>query len=114
MSDAYAQFETRCASLKRKHSELAKGYTAKLDSDGLITLVPLRRRSYLTTRLILGSVVGFMLFKSVTIALVGTVTYQERIDALAAGTDFEKAAAWLMQADPVASKLAGVIAPYLP
>jgi hypothetical protein len=114
MSDTYAQFETRCATLKRKHSELAKGYVAKLDGDGLITLVPARRRPFITARLILGTVIGFMLFKSVTIALVGPLTYQERIDALAAGTDFEKAAAWLMQADPVASKVAGTIATYFP
>ena len=114
MSDTYAQFETRCASLKRKHSELARGYVARLDGDGLITLVPARRRSNLTTRLLLGIAVGFMLFKSVTIALIGPLAYQERIDALDAGTGFEKAAAWLMQADPVASCIAGWIASTIP
>jgi hypothetical protein len=114
MSDAYAQFEQRRDVLTRKHQELAKGYTAKLGTDGLITLVPARRRSNLPLRLFAASVVAFFVFKSITLALIGPITYQERIDALADGTKFEKGAAWVMQADQVTTRLAEFLLPTMP
>lgn len=109
MSDTYGQFQTRCDGLQRKHSALAKGYTAKLGDDGLITLVPRRRRSYITARLIAGTIAGVIAFKSLALALIGPIGYQERIDALAAGTTYETVAAWIMQPDPVSSQIAALI-----
>ncbi|MEM1352975.1 MAG: hypothetical protein AAGF27_11565 [Pseudomonadota bacterium] len=100
MPDAFAQFEKRLENLERKHKELAAGYVAQINPDGLITVAPKPKRSGLTLRLIAMLVIGVILFKVVTLSLVGPVVYQGRVDQLASGTAFEKAAAWIMQLDP--------------
>ncbi|MEM1073910.1 MAG: hypothetical protein AAF665_03715 [Pseudomonadota bacterium] len=101
MSDTFAQFEKRLDTLERKHRELAKGYVAKINPDGLITVEPKRERGLLRPRFALAVIVGFLLFKIVTLAAVGPLTYQDRIAALADGTAFEKVCAWIMQADTI-------------
>lgn len=101
MSDAFAQFEKRLASLERKHKELAAGYMARINPDGLITVEPKSKRSGLTARLIALLIIGVMAFKVIAVALAGPVVYQGRLDKLMAGTEFEKAAAWIMQIDPL-------------
>lgn len=114
MSDTYAEFQMRRKGIERKHSALAKGYSAKIGKDGLITLVPRRSRSLLTARMIVGAVICFMVFKSVTLALIGPPTYEERIASLAGGTTYEKAAAWVMQIDPVSATAAEFLQSMMP
>lgn len=109
MSDAFAQFEKRLESLERKHRELAAGYVAKINPDGLITVEPKPKRTGLTARLLAMIIIGIISFKVITLMLVGPVIYQSRVDALAAGTQFEKAAAWIMQADPLSQRVAGML-----
>ena len=99
MSDAFAQFEKRLESLERKHRELAEGYVARINPDGLITVEPKRQRSWLPVKLIATAFIGVALFKVVTLFLVGQGVYEGRVAALAEGTAFEKAAAWVLQAD---------------
>lgn len=99
MSDAFAQFEKRLESLERKHRELAEGYVARINPDGLITVEPKRQRSWLPVKLIATAFIGVALFKVVTLFLVGQSVYEGRVAALAEGTAFEQAAAWVLQAD---------------
>ncbi len=106
MSDTFAQFEKRLDNLERKHRELAKGYVAKINPDGLITVEPKSRRAGLFLRLLLTVILGFVAFKSVTLAIIGPVTYDERIQALTDGTAFEKVCAWIMQIDPLSQVVA--------
>ena len=106
MSDTFAQFEKRLDSLERKHRELAKGYVAKINPDGLITVEPKPKRAGVFLRLVLTVVVGFVIFKSITLAIIGPTTYNERIQALADGTGFEKVCAWIMQIDPLTQAVA--------
>lgn len=101
MSDAFAQFEKRLDSLERKHRKLANGYVAKINPDGLITVVPKEKRTAMGLRLLGAVIVAFVLFKSAVLTIVGPLTYIERIDVLAAGNGFEKLCAWIMQADRV-------------
>ena len=106
MSDTFAQFEKRLENLERKHRELAKGYVACINPDGLITVEPRRKRSYLLAQLVVLVLLGVILFKSVTLAIVGLSTYEDRIAALMQGTVFERVCGWIMQADPLTSKIA--------
>ena len=106
MSDSFAQFEKRLECLERKHRELAHGYVAKINPDGLITVQPKERQSGLALRLILAVVMAVMLFKSVTLAIVGPSVYETRLQSLLDGIWFEKACAWVMQIDPVTLAIA--------
>lgn len=100
MSDAFTQFEKRLESLERKHRELAEGYVARINPDGLITVEPKPQRSGLLVKLCATAFLGVFLFKVITLQLVGLPIYETRVDALASGTPFEQAAAWILQADP--------------
>ncbi|ABG31687.1 hypothetical protein CEP88_00570 [Roseobacter denitrificans] len=106
MSDAFTQFEKRRDRLERRHRAPAKGYVAQVDPDGLITISARPTRSGLNFRFIGAAAFGFLAFKALAIALIGPVTYQGRIDALAAGHGFEKLCAWIMQADPISLQIA--------
>jgi hypothetical protein len=106
MSDTFTQFEKRLESLERKHKELAQGYVARINPDGLITIEPKRQRGGTLVRLVAAAILGVIFFKVVTLAIVGSVVYQSRVDALATGTSFEQAAAWIMQADPLSQRIA--------
>lgn len=106
MSDAFAQFEQRLSSLERKHRELAKGYVTKINPDGLIVVAPKHPKGPMRTRLAVGVILGFFLFKCVTMILVGPATYETRLDALREGTGPERFGAWLMQVDPISGYVA--------
>lgn len=109
MSETFTQFEQRLNSLERKHKELANGYVAKINPDGLITIAPKDPRATLRTRLGIAIILGFLLFKTVTMALVGPVTYESRLDVLRDGTGPERFGAFIMQVDPIT----GPVAEYL-
>ena len=101
MSEAFTQFEQRLSSLERKHRELAKGYVTKINPDGLIVVAPKYPKSTLRARLAVGLILGFFLFKCVTMILVGPATYESRLEVLREGTGSERIGAWIMQVDPI-------------
>ncbi|WP_299782317.1 hypothetical protein [uncultured Roseobacter sp.] len=110
----YAQFEKRLAVLSTKHKKMARGYTAKIGPDGLITVEPKRARFPIRPRTIVFTVVGILLFKSLMIVSTGLATYEGRIERLEAGTMFEQVVAWVMQPDVVSSYMAETIVTKLP
>ncbi|MCV3272904.1 hypothetical protein [Roseobacter sinensis] len=110
----YAQFEKRRAALSDKHRKLARGYTAKIGDDGLITVEPRRFRLPFRPRIVVFAVASMFLFKSLMIVSTGLGTYEGRIDTLRAGTTVEQAAAWIMQPDLISGGLAELIARSLP
>ncbi|MGC3936302.1 hypothetical protein ACOTTU_00700 [Roseobacter sp. EG26] len=114
MSDTFAQFEKRIAVVSDKHRQLARGYVAKLGDDGLITVEPKRARFPIRPRAIVFTVAGVLVFKSLMMASTGLGIYESRVEALADGTVFERAAGWAMQADPVSRYLAENITKALP
>ena len=114
MSDAFAEFEKRLDSLERKHRDLANGYVAKINPDGLIVIAPKSRSSGNKLRLMSAIFLGFIVFKITTIVLVGPAVYDSRLDELRAGTGPEQMSAWLMQADPFSAAAADFIITSLP
>ena len=109
MSDSYAQFEKRINAVADKHAKLAGGYTAQVGNDGLITLVPVRRRSYTRVRVLVAMVAGFFIFKALAITLTGPLAYADRIDVMAVGTQFEQIGAWVMRPGPVSELLSAAM-----
>jgi hypothetical protein len=109
MSEAFTQFEKRLENLERKHRDLAKGYVAKINPDGLILVKPKPKRSGFKLRILTTLVVAVLLFKSFTLAMIGPLTYDSRIEALLQGTWLERACGWVMQADPLSMAIANFL-----
>lgn len=110
----YAQFEKRLAVLSAKHKKMARGYTAKIGADGLISVEPKPSRFPIRPRAIFLTVAGILLFKSLMIVSTGLATYEGRIERLEAGTVFEQTVAWVMQPGIVSSFVAEMIVTKLP
>jgi len=100
MSDPnLANFYGRIARIERAR---AKGYG--FEANGTLGrshfFRPVRQRRPLLRVLIFAFVCVFGL-KGTILHYVGPDSYAARVDRLAAGEDFDKLGAWLMQADPV-------------
>jgi len=107
MSDTFAQFEKRLESLERRHKELAVGYVARINPDGLITVEPKPQSKSLVVRVLAAALLGVIAFKVITLSIVGP------IDALGSGTAFERATGWIMQADPLSQRLATMLSGFI-
>ncbi len=109
MADTFTQFEKRLASLERKHKELAHGYVPKINPDGLITIEPKRTNGRIGARVLVAGFLGFMVFKIVTVILVGPAVYEERLEGMRQGTGAERFGAWMLQNDPVTQTVSGMV-----
>ncbi|MFX0542812.1 hypothetical protein ACEWPM_013890 [Roseovarius sp. S4756] len=106
-------FDARIKKVQKSHSRLARGYDAKVGSDGLIVFRPKRRRPGIPVRGIVLGLAAFFGFKALVLMQLGDIAYQDRVDGLAAGSAAEKAGAWIMQIDPVTEVIAAQIAPLI-
>lgn len=97
----FNEFERRMRRINRRHSKLSQGYVTAVNSDGLVVAKPQRRSARGTLRGVALIVIVVMLFKGFLHAQLGAQAYEERVEALAAGTMIEKAGAFAMAADPV-------------
>lgn len=107
------KFAKRLDQISRRHSKLAKGYLMSVNHDGLVVAKPKRAGLRFPLR---GLILAAMLvigFKAFALAYLGVGSYDERIGRLAGGTTAEKAAAWVMQADPATRYVSGYIEPYI-
>lgn len=93
-------FDKRLEKILRKHQKMSRGYVPTLTEDGLIVATP-RRRVRLPWRAGLFLLVVVISFKAFLLAAIGTAAYQDRIAGLQAGTQVERAGAWVMTADPL-------------
>lgn len=103
-------FQARLRRIDLKHARLERGYVGKVRDDGLIVFKPQRRIPAIPLRGLFYLVIGFAFFKAVVLAHLGAVTYQERLDALAAGNPLEQAGAYVMRPDPLTGLMAGHLA----
>lgn len=110
MADVHQGFRARLRRIDLKHARLDRGYVGRIRDDGLIVFKPKRRMPTIPLRGLLYLVLGFVFFKAVLVAHLGAITYQERLDALAAGNPLERAGAYVMHPDPVTGLLAGYVA----
>ena len=97
----FNEFERRMRRINRRHSKLSQGYVTAVNSDGLVVAKPQRRSARGTLRGVALIVIVVMLFKGFLHAQLGAQAYEDRVEALAAGTMIEKAGAFAMAADPI-------------
>lgn len=114
MSEPHDVFQKRVNVLTNKHRAMANGYTASIRYDGLIVVEPKRPRRGIPLRIVLFLALGFVIFKTAMLILMGNEIYTDRVALLSDGTTVESIAAWLMQADPVTKALADILRPLLP
>ncbi|WP_083545520.1 hypothetical protein [Sulfitobacter alexandrii] len=92
---------------------MTHGYATKVGRDGLITVVPKRRRRGFPFKLLMMFALGFLGLKVFMVASVGPVTYNERLAKLESGTAIERAGAKVLSIDPVTEKLSAMTGPVL-
>ena len=103
----FDEFDRRMRRIHRRHSKLSQGYVTSVNDDGLVVARPKRRGGSGVARGIFIILAVVMLFKGVLHAQLGAAGYQDRVDALAAGSILEQAGAWAMYADPVTLWMSG-------
>ena len=113
MAQSQVQFDQRLRRLGRKHRAMSRGYTTRMQPDGLIVAKPHRAPSRISGRSVLLFLAAFILFKGFLYANLGPETYNERVNRLQSGTVVEKAGAFVMQADPVSQLVAQKMGPIL-
>lgn len=108
-------FEDRLRRLGRRHRRMySNGIVRKVGKDGLISSHPRRRLPRFPLVGFLVLIAAAFLYKATLFAWLGQATYQERVDALSAGSIVERGGAWVMQADPATLFLSDMIKPMLP
>ena len=105
------QFESRLRRLIEKHRAMARGYTMRLQSDGLIVAVPRRAHSPITIRTLGIFLVTFIFFKGFVMASLGGEVYGERVSSLRQGSMIESIGGFAMSPDPVSKLFAAQIEP---
>ncbi|NNK17398.1 MAG: hypothetical protein HKP51_10900 [Sulfitobacter sp.] len=116
MVETHDHFVERLNTLGRKHAKMTRGYTTKIDKDGLLVVVPKRSRGLPGTgvlKLVMLLLIGFLTFKSFALAAFGPVTYNERLSKLQNGTAIEKIGAKALAIDPVTEAVATTVGPVL-
>lgn len=113
MDQAQKSFHKRGQALQRKHMRMAHGYVTRMNRNGIIEQVPDRHIGGFGVRVVLRLALAVMAFKVFAFAWLGEAPYLSTVQALSTGTMYEKAGAWIMQADPATRALAEVIAPIL-
>jgi hypothetical protein len=94
------QFDERLTRVEAKRRSISKGAVYSVNHDGLIISRPRRRGLRFPLRGLFVAIVGLMMFKIGLVVALGAATYTSRVGALADGTAFERAGAWVMAADP--------------
>ena len=114
MLETKNSFHSRLKALGRKHAAMSNGVTTYMRADGLLVVRPRRvpRRGF-PVRGMVYILAGFFSFKGFLLASMGPITYQERVEALAAGTMIEQAGAVVMMLDPMTQSIAEMIGPIL-
>ena len=113
MVDAFDNFDKRLNKIDRKHRALARGYTSRVGSDGLIVIRPRRRGLRLPVKGLALLGLGFFGLKGLMLAQIGHDNFAARLNDLNNGTIAEQAGAWIMQVDPATKWIAELILPLL-
>ncbi len=114
MVETKESFLARLNDVDYKHSRLVRrGYTTRVDHNGLIVVQPKKRRLHFPARGAFLLVLGFFLFKAVMLSANGPATYGERLEQLESGTILEVMAARTLSIDPATQFLADQIGPLL-
>lgn len=109
MSMSGVPFDKRLRSIVREHTRMSHGAVHAIRHDGLITVRPRKYNPRFPLKGLMMVLGVSILFKAYILADLGQATYNQRVGALAEGSVFEKAGAWLMQPDTVTTGVAGVM-----
>lgn len=113
MTNAYDAFDSRLKKIDRSRTRLSRGYAAKVTTDGLIVFRPKRQRARVSLRGLVFLALGFVLFKAMILAHLGSGLYEQRLEALRGGSVIEQGGAFVMQVDPVSQAVAQHLRPLL-
>lgn len=108
-----APFDQRIKQIERKRHRLTKGSVKRMTTDGLIIERPRRYRPRFPLRAILILTIAGFLIKGYFLAIVGADQYASRVADIAQGGVFDRAGAWLLQADMITRFVGDTISRYL-
>lgn len=114
LGDEKRQFDKRLRKLNRKSRAMERGFTTQLRADGLLIVKPKRRVAVISMRSVLFFLAAFILFKGLSLAHVGQVTYDANVAELSQGTFAERMGAIVMQSDPASEYVAHHLRRILP
>lgn len=115
MACADTPFEERLRRLAQKRRHQSAGVVRQIGDDGLIMVVPRRRRRITFPLRSIAFVLCFgLLFKALFLAHLGEARYSERVDALRDGNIAERAGAYLMLPDPATRAIVQTWGAYMP
>ncbi len=101
MESALRSFERRQRAVTQKHRKLAQGYITKVNRNGVIEHKPVRKLKTPPLGGLLIALTGFLAFKGVMLANLGTANYAQHVEVLAEGSIADKLGAWVLGVDPV-------------
>jgi len=90
--------------LSDKGQQSSNEYVTLVDKNGLIQVVPRKKKSVLSTAPLRLIVLFFLLitvFKALAVLNVGITTYEEQLTALPGGNVVEQAGAFVLSVDPL-------------
>lgn len=100
-------FNSRLNAVDGKHSELVRrGYTTRVDKNGIIITKPKRARLRLPLRGVFLLVLSFLCFKALMLIANGPDTYNDRLASLQNGNVVEAMGSTLLVIDPVTQFIA--------
>ncbi|NNE87483.1 MAG: hypothetical protein HKN27_05345 [Silicimonas sp.] len=97
----FDEFDRRMRRISKRHSKLSQGYVTSVNPDGLVVAKPQRRSRRGTIRGLVILLTVMFVFKGVLHAQLGAGAYEDRVNALKAGSVVEQAGAWVMSPDPL-------------
>jgi len=107
-------FSARLNHVEKKQSRLLRrGYTTRVDKNGIITAKPKAMRLRFPVKGAFLLVVGFLCLKALMLSSNGPDTYNDRLATLQNGTAIEALGARVLAIDPATQFLADQLGPLL-
>lgn len=107
-------FDNRVNSLGTKRRRLQRGYTMKVDRNGILVAEPKRAiRPYFPVQKALLFLMVFFVLKGFILASHGEDVYNERLASLQNGSLVEAAGATIMGVDPITENVSKFIRPFI-
>lgn len=107
-------FHARVGSVDKSQSRLMRrGYTTRIDKNGLIIAKPKARRLHFPIKGVLLIALSFLCLKAFMLSANGPDTYQDRLATLQNGSAIEAMGAHLLGIDPATQFIADKMGPLL-
>lgn len=115
MGTAHLHFDKRVGHLQRKRRKMARnGIVQSVNHDGLIIVRARRRTPRFPLRGLAMLFFAIFAFKTFLFMTLGERVYDQRVALLSEGSFAEQAGGWVMQADPLTVRMAGLVKTLLP